>query len=139
MTDSFPRSMVIFLEEKLKEREVTKIEEFEVFIDNLESWFMTHLTKFNIHKKQCVQNNQRKLENITAQSIFESLSKFDEDEMKHFILKNQVWIDHKKVGMEQTDRHREFDYKFEFNLDKLTLSNQMKLALDLADYIDKFH
>ena len=51
MTDSFPRSMVIFLEEKLKEREVTKIEEFEVFIDNLESWFMTHLTKFNIHKK----------------------------------------------------------------------------------------
>ena len=44
MTDSFSRSMVIFLEEKLKEREVTKIEEFEVFIDNLESWYMTHLT-----------------------------------------------------------------------------------------------
>ena len=44
MTDSFSRTMVIFLEEKLKEREVSRVEEFEVFLENLESWFICHLT-----------------------------------------------------------------------------------------------
>ena len=51
MTESFSRSLVIFLEEKLKEREVKKIDEFEAFLDNLESWFVCFLTKFNYHKK----------------------------------------------------------------------------------------
>ena len=63
----------------------------------------------------------------------------DEDELKHFILKNQLFVEHQKIGKEKTDRHREFDYIFEFDLSKLTLPNQMKLASDLAEYIEKFH
>ena len=66
MTESFSRSLVIFLEEKLKEREVKKIDEFEAFLDNLESWFVCFLTKFNYHKKQCVLKARKKLENISA-------------------------------------------------------------------------
>ena len=62
-----------------------------------------------------------------------------EEELKHFMLKNQAFIETKKVGKELTERHREFDYVFEFDLSRLTLDNQIRLAEDLADYMDKFH
>lgn len=100
MADSFSRSLVVFLEEKLKEREVKKVDEFEAFLDNLESWFVCHITKFNNHKKRCILKAHKKLENISATSIFESLSRLEEDEVKHFILKNQMFIEHKKLGEE---------------------------------------
>ena len=66
MADSFSRSMVVFLEETLKERQVSQVEEFESFIDNLENWLVCFLTQFNKHKKLCVQTAHSKLENITA-------------------------------------------------------------------------
>ena len=88
MTESFSRSLVVFLEEQLKDRKVSKVEEFEAFLENLESWFVCHLTQFNMHKKKCIFNAHMKLRDISAESIHKSLSKFDEDEMKHFLLKN---------------------------------------------------
>ena len=66
MTESFSRSLVVFLEEKLKDREVNRLEEFEAFLDNLESWFVCFLTNFNTHKKKCVLKARKKLEQISA-------------------------------------------------------------------------
>ena len=51
MTQNFSKSMIVLLEQKLKEKDLTKVEEFEAFLDNLESWFVCHLTEFNRVKK----------------------------------------------------------------------------------------
>ena len=42
------------------------MEEFEAFVDNLESWFIYHLTEFNKIKKAQVINAQRELEAVTS-------------------------------------------------------------------------
>ena len=42
------------------------MEEFEAFVDNLESWFIYHLTEFNKIKKAHVLNAQRELEAVTS-------------------------------------------------------------------------
>ena len=55
MTQNFSKSMIVFLESKIKERDLVKVEEFEAFLDNLESWFVCHLTEYNRVKKQYVQ------------------------------------------------------------------------------------
>ena len=81
----------------------------------------------------------RKLEQIAAQIIFECLAKMTLDERKHFTLKNQAFVDAKMGNDGSSARMREHDVAFEFDLRKLTLSNQLKLAQDLAKYVDTFH
>ena len=60
-------------------------------------------------------------------------------ERKHFVLKNQAFIDYTRINEDVSARGREHDFAFELDLKKLTLANQLKLAEDLAKYADTYH
>mmetsp|Transcript_30931 Transcript_30931/g.41057 ORF Transcript_30931/g.41057 Transcript_30931/m.41057 type:complete len:172 (+) Transcript_30931:233-748(+) len=135
----FSRQLLILLEQKLKANEVARVDEFEAFLENLESWYALYLKDLNREKKVAIQLANEKLEKVAAQTIFECLARMTEDERKHFILKNQAFVDAKRLENGVSGRAREHDVAFELDLRKLTLANRLKLAEDLAKYVDKFH
>ena len=139
LNDDFSRQLLILLEQRLKANELERVDEFEAFLENLEGWFVDHLRDLNLHKKRKLIEANQKLEKIAAQSIFESICKMTEDERKHFILKNQAFIDAKQVDDGVSVRRREYDVAFELDLRKLTLAHRLKLAEDLAKYVDTYH
>ena len=108
-------------------------------MENLEFWFVAHLKDLNKVKKLLLHRLEAKLEKIAANTIYEALCKMSEDERKHFTLKNKAYIDAVKVDSGVSERQREHDCAFEMDLRKLTLTNRLKLADDLAKYIDQFH
>ena len=65
-----------------------RVDEFEAFLENIESWCLSHLTDLNCDKKLYVHRANVKLERIAANSIAESLSRMEDDERKHFVMKN---------------------------------------------------
>ena len=128
LQDDFSKQLLILLETKLQAKEILSVSEFEAFLENLECWFVNYLKEFNLKKKSLIYKANKKLENIAAQTIFECLKRMTQDERKHFTLKNQAFIDAVKVNDGTSVRLREHDVAFEFDLRKLTLPNQLKLA-----------
>ena len=89
MQDDLPKQLLILLEEKLKDADIQRVDEFEAFLENIESWCVSHLTDLNRDKKLIIHRANVKLEKIAANSIADSLSRMDDDERKHFVMKNQ--------------------------------------------------
>ena len=51
LQEDLPRQLIVLLEQKLKGGEIQRIDEFEAFVENLESWYIGHLTELNREKK----------------------------------------------------------------------------------------
>ena len=97
LQDDFSRSLLILLEQKIKAQEIQQIDEFEAFLENMEGWYVSFLRDLNRDKKLCIYKAFTKLKKLSAQTIFECLARMSEDERKHFILKNQAFIEAKRI------------------------------------------
>ena len=91
-SDVFARSQLVMLEQQLKMKEFTRVDDFEAFIDSFEHWSLTQVSNLNRFKKEEFARSHKKLSELSASSIERSLVRMSVEERKHFILKNQKFI-----------------------------------------------